>query len=1111
MGTPSPAWAGFDEGGVGWGGPFGRRGVAATVGVTVLFTDLVDSTALSTSTSAANAEQLRSTHFRLLREALAANDGREVKNLGDGVMAVFPGVASALDTAVAIQRSFDRHNQSGNGPRLAIRVGLATGDCTEEDGDYFGEPVIQAARLCATAEGGQVLCTSVVGLLAPRDAYEFEPVGELELKGLPDTVATLEVAWVSTVLAPAAALPLPQRISAQSGLSRLVGRVSEREVLVAALKAARAGDRQLVLITGEAGLGKTRLAAEFAIEAFESGAVVVYGRCDEELAVPYLPWVEALGHLVEHLGDEALSSLGNTARAQLERLLPSLRERDEPLHSDERGSGDQYALFGAVTALVGRVVRDAPPLVLVLDDLHWADLGTLQLLRHLTTSLPQAPLLIVGTYRETDLGAADPLTETSARLHREPGVHRLPLSGLSDDETVELLEAIAGHELDETGVGLAHTLRADTAGNPFFATEVLRHLAETGALAQQDDGRWSVATELADLELPQSVRDVVGQRIRRLAPEAHPVLTAAAVVGREFATSVVAAATDLDEDEVLDLLEESMTAGLVAEVAGAVDRFTFTHALVQHTLYGELSVSRRARMHRRVATAIEQTVGGEPGELATHWFAAVQPAELDRAVGYAVEAGKRAVETAAPEEAVRWFTRAFEALEDGDPGLRAEVQVRLGDAERQAGHECYRERLLDAARRAIDLDRGDLVVRAALANYRGWHSASGEVDAERVAILEAALNRSDVDDGDRARLMATLAGELTYTDDPRRFDLVRDAEELGRSTGDLTVLLDALERVAASINVPEMLPERRRRASQMLELTEHREDPVRRYLALEQQSDVLLASADMEGVRRCTTERRVIAEQLGQPTFLWLVTNNEAILDLVEGDVDAAQAGAEKAFELGAESGQPDLMVYFGGLLMQIHMHRRQYQEIIPLVRERAEAVPGVSAFKAVLVNFLAYAGASDEVMELLAEMAADGFAFDRDLVWLTSTAMTAEAAAMVGDLDAAALLHDRLLPYADQVICTRAHCIGPVGYFLGRVAQALKRPEAADHFRDAMALGEGLRSPFHRARAMLGLAEVLQPTDPTEAGQLLDAVELLAEQYQMPGQLDGARALRNR
>lgn len=1082
--------------------------MAGTVGVTVLFTDLVDSTALSTSTSAANAEQLRSTHFRLLRQAVDANDGREVKNLGDGIMAVFPGVSSALDTAVAMQRSFAHHNRSGNGPGLAIRVGVATGDCTEEDGDYFGEPVIQAARLCAAAEGGQVLCTSVVGLLVPRDAYELEPVGELQLKGLPEAVSTLELAWASMTVAPAAGVPLPQRLAVQGGLSHLVGRVAEREVLAAGLKSARAGDRQLVLITGEAGLGKTRLTADFATGAFESGAVVVYGRCDEELPVPYLPWVEALDHLVEHLGDEVLSSLSNTAREQLGRLLPSLHERDEP-RGDERGSGDQYALFGAVTALIDRVMQDFPPVVLVLDDLHWADRSTLQLLRHVTTSLPQAPLLIVGTYRDTDLGAADPLTETSARLHREPGVHRLPLSGLSDDETVQLLEAIAGHELDDAGVGLAHTLRADTAGNPFFATEVVRHLAETGMLSHQD-GRWSVATDLADLELPQSVRAVVGQRIRRLAPEVHPVLTTAAVVGREFATSVVAAATDLDEDEVLDLLEEAMTAGLVAEVVDAVDRFTFTHALVQHTLYGELSSSRRARMHRRVAVCLEETVGGEPGELAKHWFAAVRPAELERAVGYAIEAGDRALASAGPDEAVHWFAQALEALEEGDAELRCEVQVRLGDAERQAGHAIHRERLLDAARQALELDRGDLLVRSALSNYRGWHTATGEVDDERVAMLEAALDRPEASDGDRVRLLATLAGELTYSDDPRRFELSQKAETLGQETDDPAVLLDALERVGGSINVPEMLPDRRRRATQMMALTEDRGDPLRRFLALDHQTDVHVADADMEGARRCTAERRAIADQLGQPTFLWLVTNSEAILDLVEGDVDAAQAGAEKAFQLGAESGQPDLMTYFGGLLMQIHMHRNQYAEIIPVVRERVQSSPGVSAFRAVLTNFLAHAGATDEAAGLLTEMAADGFAFDRDLVWLTSTAFFAEAAAMVGELDSASLLYDQLLPYEDQVICTRAHCIGPVGYYLGRVARSLGNAEAVGHFRDAIGRSEGLRSPYHRARAMLGLAEVLQPTDPTEADPLLDAVELLAEQYQMPGQVEGARALRN-
>lgn len=1080
-----------------------------TVAATILYTDLVDSTKLTTSVPATEAERIRQDHFRLLGEAVDAHGGRVVKGLGDGIMAVFPGCSSALDAATAMQQAIVRHNRVDAGPELSIRIGVSTGDCVTEDGDYFGEPCIQAARLCAAADGGQVLVASVVGMLVPRAAYALGAVGDLELKGIPEPFSTLELSWVPPERGAAddRGIPLPTRLATGSELSPLVGRMAERAVLADAFKAAHGGERRMVVVTGEAGLGKTRLTTEFATEAHGAGATVLYGRCDEELSVPYLPWVESLGHLVEHGGDELLADLDEGTLASLARMLPWLRTRIDWSASSPPEAGDQYALFSAVCrALLAATATQT--LVVLLDDLHWADRGTLQLLEHLTTTLPRARLLLVATYRETDLATDDPLTETSARLHRVGGVDRIGLTGLNDVEVLELLAGVAGHDLDDDAVALGHLLRTDTAGNPFFVVEMVRHLAETGAIAQHE-GRWTMAHDLAELALPQSVRDVIGQRVRRLGASAHAVLSAAAVVGREFDTDVVAGAADIDEDAVLDAVDEAIGAGLVAEVEGTVDRFSFTHALVQHTLYGELTGSRRARMHRRVARCLEELASAEPGEVAKHLFAAVRPAELDRAVRFAIEAGRRALSAAAPDEAVRWFAQALDALDEGDAELRCEVELALGDAERQAGREVYRERLLLAAEHARALDRGDLLIDAALANYRGWHSASGHVDVERVAVLEAALARPEAVGARRSRLLATLAAELTYADEPSRFEMAREAEELGRASGDPTVLVDALERVAGSINVPEMLPERRRRADLLLELTADGRDPVRRFLALEQRADVCVALADMAGARACLEERSAIAERMGQPTFLWLVTNNRAVLDCIEGEVEAAKAGAERAFELGLAGGQPDVMTYFGGMLMQLHLHSGQYAEIIPVVRERLEKVPDLSLFRAVLVNYLAHAGELEEAAQRVAELAAGGFSFDRDIVWLGTNAMVAEAAAMIGDVDAGATLHERLAPYADQIICTRAYCLGPVSYYLGLVDRALGRTEDADAcFRDAMERSHRLRSPLYRALACVSLAELLHARDPAAAMSLRDEAAALAERYGMHAVAARAAAL---
>ena len=586
-----------------------------------------------------------------------------------------------------------------------------------------------------------------------------------------------------------------------------VGRDAEIDLLAKAWKQALAGERQVVLVAGEPGLGKSRLAAEVALAARDDGAMVLYGRCDDELTSPYRPWVEALGQYFTNAGDDDYTGLDARMLGELAVLVPAVRDRlaDGVAAGRPGGDGDQYVLFAAVTALL-TTLAEQQPVVVVLDDLHWADRGTLLLLRHVVGQISAASLLIVGTYRDTDVGVDDPLTATLAALRREPSVERVGLVGLSDIDIVSLLEATAGHDMGADGTRLAHALYNETGGNPFFVGELLRHLAETGVIAQQDDGRWVATVDLEAAGLPQSVREVVGARVRRLGGTAHRVLGAAAVVGRDFDAAVVAGTVDLDADTVVDILEPAMAAGLVGEVAGVSDRFTFTHALVQHTLYQDLPTSRRVRLHRKIAETIETLAGddtsGRVGELATHWFAATRPADLDKAIGYAIQAGDQAVAALAPDDAVRWYRQALDATGDRDDHQRCDLMVRLGDTERQAGDPAYRGRLLDAARLAQQLEDRDLLVAAALANNRGYATV-GQVDTERVAVLEAALDAVGHDDSaQRALVLATLASELTFSGDRRHIDLALESVEIARRTGHQDVILDTILKVGVAIHAP---------------------------------------------------------------------------------------------------------------------------------------------------------------------------------------------------------------------------------------------------------------------------------------------------------------------
>ncbi|MGH9009086.1 MAG: ATP-binding protein, partial [Acidimicrobiia bacterium] len=444
---------------------------------TVLFTDLVGSTELRGRLGEEAAEDLRRKHDELLARAVEGHGGRVVKGLGDGIMAAFSGAADAVAAAVAIQQAVDRFNRSGKAPvPLAVRVGLSAGDVTFEDDDVHGTPVVEASRLCGAAVGGEILASEIVRWLGgAQGAPSFIPVGSLELKGLATPVPTVRVEWEPVR---ASTIPMPALLTDVGRI--FVGRDAELERLQQLWKEATAGERRVALLAGEPGVGKTRLAAEVAIRVNDRGGAVLAGRCDEDLGVPYQPFVEALRHFVDHTPSQALEERLGRYGGELARLVPELSERvadlPAPLRSDPET--ERYRLFDAVAAWLTAAAAEEP-LVLVLDDLQWAAKPTLLLLRHIVRTSDVGRLLILGTYRDTELTHDHPLVELLADLRRDGTIERLPLSGLDDAGVAAFVEQAAGQALDEDGLALARAIYQETEGNPFFVREVLRHLAET--------------------------------------------------------------------------------------------------------------------------------------------------------------------------------------------------------------------------------------------------------------------------------------------------------------------------------------------------------------------------------------------------------------------------------------------------------------------------------------------------------------------------------------------------------------------------------------------------------------------------------------------------------
>lgn len=713
--------------------------------VTLLFTDVVGSTALLDRMGDDAFDAHRRRHFQTLRSHVAAHGGTEVKSLGDGLMVTVPSVVSAIECAIAIQRQADEEGG------FAVRVGLHVGEPIRDEDDYFGTSVVVARRLCDRAGPSQIYASSLVReLVGRRGDFSFVPLGDLELKGLSVPVSTFEITYERRPMA-----TLPPAV-ADAAAEPFVGRLEVVGDLERSWKATSEGGVRLALVAGEPGIGKTRLAAHVAASAATAGAMVLYGRADEDNLIPYQPFVEAFTTVVAGFDDGQLRSLVGPAVPDLARLVPELAHRlpAESLTHSADADVERYLMFEAAASLfVGLAERS--PLLLVLDDLHWADGATLRLLRHLLRHGGRHRLMIIGTYRDTDLDRSHPLAASLADMRRESSVSRHLLNGLSESEIRDLLVELGDHALDEQGVELAASLRRETEGNPFFIREVVRHLVETGVLYQRE-GRWVSDLSVGEIGIPEGVREVIGRRLSRLDERANHALAAGAILGREFSLSDLAAVTGEEPDELISVLEAATAAAVITEVPGAAERWTFTHALVKQTLLHELSAARRVRLHRRAAIAIENRADGDDhaGELARHHAESGDPDR--KAAAYAVQAARSAMRLLAREEALRLFDLALDALEPDESRMRAQVLIERAQA--TWGHGTAAEitaagdLALEAARDVAD---PELLAAAALA-AAGASEAGNNEPSRRRALLEAVELLGDSTSATRARVLARL-------------------------------------------------------------------------------------------------------------------------------------------------------------------------------------------------------------------------------------------------------------------------------------------------------------------------------------------------------------------
>ena len=936
--------------------------MTTTQTVTMLFTDLVGSTEQSSALGPDAADELRQTHFGLLRGAIQSAGGTEVKNLGDGLMVAFTSLSRALACAVGMQQAVERHNRRDDGALLSVRIGMSTGEATEEDGDYFGDPVIEASRLCAKAEGGQILATDMVRAMAGRHAtQEFVSVGDLELKGLPDPVPSVEVVWEPAQASEAEGgqFPLPARLVSASAesLFAFFGRAEELTRLSDTQKTSASENRlQVVLISGEPGIGKTTLVAQAARTAHARGANVLYGNCEEDLAVPYQPWVPALSQLIDQSDEALLREFAEFNGLALARLVPGLARR---LSVDPPGSGsdadtDRFLILQGAARLLG-LASTRTPLVVVLDDLHWVDAASLQLLRHLVTSAIPMAVMVVGTFRESDLSRSHPLTGALADLRREACVERLDLRGLEDIEIIDLLEAAAGHDMPDEGVGLAHALRRETGGNPFFVVEVIRHLAETGAFFQGEDGRWVLSTDLEDLGLPTSVREVVAHRVARLGEATEQALSLAAVIGRDFDLEVLLGLLDTDEETLLDLLEGAIGAGLVNESDDKAGHYRFVHALIQHTLYQDLGVTRRQRAHQRVAEAFE-SVGTEDEhliELARHWMAATRPSDATKALYYARRAGDAALAAYAPLDAITWYSQALDLLARqvlADEPERCALLVGLGTAQRQAGQPEYRQTLLDAAGSAQKLGDTDLLVAAALAGTQGTAHLA-EADDDQIRALRTALDAvSESDPASQALLLAALVEVTDAREWKPRHDMAGEAMAIATDLSDKSTVVDVVNRCYLARVQPESSAERLVETARTIAMADVLRDPGPRFRARFNRVHACMEAGDIEEVDRWLSEMETLVGQTGLPYCQWQQLIARSWRLTLSGDLAGAETAINESLEIGTRIDAPAAIGVYGAILWETRRQQGRLEEIAEFFVQAATDNPAIAALRAVVV-----------------------------------------------------------------------------------------------------------------------------------------------------------------
>lgn len=896
-----------------------------------------------------------------------------------------------------------------------------------------------------------------------------------------------------------------------------VGRAAELEALRSLMPKAEGEGRRVVLVGGEPGSGKSRLVREFATTAADDGALVLYGACDAVVRTPYGPFVEALDHLARVLDPDELSAALGTTGGELTRLLPELAVRVPDLPPPVKADPDteRHRLHTAVNDLLTSVGRPRPVL-LVLEDGHWADAPTLLLLRHLARAAGSARVLLLCTFRDTQADVPAMLSETLADLRRSDDVVRLRLSGFSGDEVTEFLQRAAGGDLGTGPPELARVIGNLTEGNAFLVCELWRALVET-QFVEIADAKIRLTRPVTDLGTPDSVREVVSQRLSRLAPGTTELLELAATAGAEFELDTVRRAAGLGEPELLAALDEAGSSGMIEELSSRTLAYRFTHELVRRALYDRPSGLRRAELHLRIAEALESAEarsGRALADLAYHFAAAAPFGGGARGVEYNVRAGRAAVAALAFDEAA---DRLQTALELGIKKLpeRAEVLLELGTARHRAGKALE---ALEAFRAAADISRelqnGDLLAQAAI-GYEEACWRPGIVDPRAVELLEEAVTAlGDASSELRVGVLGGLGRALDFRGDHERGAIVRTsaitmARRLDDRAGLATVLMRAYwSRGTSSLEeIVAMLTE-------AIALGEELGDTEIRAEATSWRVPAFVALADIDAARAEVAVLLEMAEQTAQPFMLHVAEHYGSAIALSDGKLEAAEAIAQRSHEWSRLLTGRDASGVYGIQMFSVRREQGRLPELAPVIRILARNEERAGPWLPGLVSVLVELGMEAEARRELSRVASDGLDRYRESLWLASLTYLTDAAAALGDETTAALVYPELEPLAGANVMI-GHLVtyyGAADRYLGMLASTLGEWERAElHFERALELNRRMGAQTWLAHTAYEYARMLLARGSGEGdrvGALLGEASTHAERIGMPALLGRIRAL---